>query len=550
MNYSYSADMKYAKIVANKASLSLQIDRDNTQPRTDGKCIYLPPLDPTWEKSSFEYKDWWYSLLHECFHNLHPEDFEMLKDKDINTNSFLGTLLNLALDYKIETLNRGDFVGRDHLVHEARYAFAAAKIYGGFKGYDPVDDPDQLKARLEAVWVMDALCRIPWIPEYARDDLTGLLSPESMHWYTKLLQDSEVFDLYKNQKTSQDSYMVLCHLCAVLEIDINDPEMNKAPPPPTDGSAPKEAWVDFSKMISTDHNPEGSSREAGLHINYDILAAAEWVPLPIEQAKARFDDGSLKDRHYLDNLVSKCAEVNMSKKIRRELQSMSRTRFQGGKKRGRLRGRDVFKAVVQDTDKIFRQRVVKFNPKSTSALVLTDFSGSMGGTKMEHATVATHELSRVMSALMVPHSVHSFSTQSRMRTKMFTFKGYSESFNSNEFLERCVAASHHMHCNADGDVLLWAGRELIKRKTARKILFVLSDGSPAARDGHGNRGIMQFTQAVAKDLEKNGIEVYAIGIEDRNVDEIYTNRATIQDSRDLETTLLGIMRNKLLAGMS
>ena len=191
MNYNYSADMKYAKIVANKANLSLQIDRHNQQPRTDGKAIYLPPLDPTWDVSSIEYKDWWYSLLHECFHNLHPEDFEMLKDKEINTNSFLGTLLNLALDYKIETVNRGDFVGRDHLVHEARYAFAADKIYGNFAKYDPAKDPEGLQARLEAVWVMDALCRIPWIPEYAKDDLPGLLSPQSSEWYVKLLQDKE-----------------------------------------------------------------------------------------------------------------------------------------------------------------------------------------------------------------------------------------------------------------------------------------------------------------------------------------------------------------------
>lgn len=549
LNYNYSADMKYAKIVAKKASLVLHIDRENKQPRTDGKCIYLPPLDPTWDMSSLEYKDWWYSLLHECYHNLHPEDFVMLKDKHINTNSFLGTLLNLALDYKIETVNRGDFIGRDHLVHEARYAFAAAKIYSLFAKYDDANDPELLTAKLHAVWVMDALCRIPWIPEYAKDNLPGLLSPQASEWYVKLLQDKDVFNLYQNQKTSEDSYMVLCHLCAVLEIDIKDPEMNKAPPP-ADGSKPKESWVNFSEMVSTDHDPDASDREAGLHIEYDKLPEATWVPMPVEQVKGYYDDTILRDVSLLDKLHKRCSEVNLSKKIRRELQSMARTRFQGGKKRGRLRGRDVFKAVVQDTDKIFRQRVVKFNPKSTSALVLTDFSGSMGGTKMENATVATHELSRVMHALMVPHSVHSFSTQSRMRTKMFTFKAYGESFNSQNFLERCVVASHHMHCNADGDVLLWAGRELLKRKTPRKILFVLSDGSPAATDGQGNRGIMQWTQAVAKDLERMGIEVFAIGIKDYNVDKIYRHRAVIQDACHLEPALLGIMRNKLIAGMS
>ena len=79
---------------------------------------------------------------------------------------------------------------------------------------------------------------------------------------------------------------------------------------------------------------------------------------------------------------------------------------------------------------------------------------------------------------------------------------------------------------------------------------MLSDGSPAASDSHGNRGIMQWTQQVARDLEKMGIEVYAIGIEDRNVDKIYKHRATIANAMELEPTLLGVMRNKLIAGMS
>ena len=546
MNYNYTADMKYAKIVANKANLGLQIDSNNPQPRTDGKCIYLPPLDPTWDRSSFEYKQWWYSLLHECFHNLHPEDFTMLKDKEIDTRSFLGTLLNLALDYKIETLERGDFVGRDHLVHEARYAFARDKIYAEFGKTNPADDPDGLRARLEAVWVMDALCRIPWIPEYGRDDLPGLLGPESQGWYVKLLQDREVFDLYKNQKTSEDSFMVMCHLCAVLEIDMDDPK-NNAAPKTAPGDAAGDAWVKFSEMTADQHD-DPSDRDGGLHIDYDSLPAADWVPLPIEDIKLDAEL-TLGDRALLSEIEKGTHEVNLSKRIRRELQSMARTRFEGGKKRGRIRGKSLFKAVAQDNDKIMRQRVVKFNPKSTSAMVLQDWSGSMGGDKLKHATVATHELSRVLDALMIPHGVFGFSTHSREKNLLLTLKTFAEGFNSQKFLTRSVNASHQMHCNADGDYLLWAGHQLLKRKSARKILFVLSDGSPAARDKHGNRGIMQYTQKVAKDLEKMGIEVYAIGIEDRNVQKIYRNNVVINNARDLEASLLTVLRNKLLAGM-
>lgn len=548
MNYNYTSDMKYAKIVADKANLGLIIDSSNPQPRTDGAVIYLPPLDPMWDKSSREYKDWWYALLHECFHNLHPEDFTLIKDKEIDTRSFLGTILNIALDYKIETVNRGEFVGRDHLVHEARYAFAADKIYRMLG--KPVPE-DKLRPRLEAVWVMDALCRVPWIPEYKRDDLPGKLCREGQEWYVKLLQTPSLFELYQGQKSTEDSWDITLLILKVLELDLEDPEINEAPAlTPSGEPEPKDSWVKFSECVADPHD-DPSDREAGLHIEYDQLPPAEWVPLPVTEhcMQNEYVVSGLQDQAFVGQLQAGCANVNLSKKIRRELQSLARTRFEGGKKRGRIRSRDLFRAVAQDSDTVFRKRIVKFNPKSTSALVLCDFSGSMGGDKLKHAAVATHELSRVLHALMLPHSVYGFSTHSRKENLAFRLKGQNESFKSDTFLQRVVHASKHMHCNADGDFIHWAGGKLLRTKAARKILFVLSDGSPAAVDAHGNRGIFQFTQDVVKDLERMGIEIYAIGIEDRNVEEIYKHYATIRQASELEPKLLGVLRNKLIAGM-
>lgn len=544
MNYGYTADLKYAKLVAKKANLGLVVDHHNPQPRTDGNAIYLPPLDPTWDRKSFEYKDWWYSLLHECFHNLHPEDFTLIKDKKVDTKSFLGTILNLALDYKIETVNRGEFVGRDHLVHEARYMFAKDKIYANFgKG----DDPKGLRARLEAVWVMDAICRIPWIPEYKRDDVPGLLDRDGAEWYVKLMQDPQVFSMYQNQQTTKDSWAVTMRIFELLEIDPDDPEMNSAPPPAA-GDEPQESWVKFSEMISDDHSPTGP-RGAGLHIDYDELPPAAWVPMPIEKVEPSMRGAGSDEVHEAERLRTMCAEVNLSKKIRRELQSMSRTRFEGGKKRGRIRARSLFKAQVQNDPKVMKQRVVKFNPKSTIAMTLTDFSGSMIGDKIMHASVATHELARVLHALQISNEVHGFSTKSRQINKLITLKKRGESFNSDEFINRAAAGQRHMHCNADGDFLLWAGSQLMRQKAQRKILFVLSDGQPAAQDVQGHRGIYQFTEKVVKDLERMGIEVYAIGIEDRTVLDLYKHAVVINNSRELEAQLLNVMRNKLLAGM-
>ena len=104
MNYTYTADIKYARLVCDRCGLGLKIDELNTQPRTDGSYIYLPPLDPLWEKSSREYKDWWFSLLHESFHNIHASDFDLIQEKKIDMQSFVGNVLNIVMDFKIEIL--------------------------------------------------------------------------------------------------------------------------------------------------------------------------------------------------------------------------------------------------------------------------------------------------------------------------------------------------------------------------------------------------------------------------------------------------------------
>ncbi len=57
MNLTYSADIKYARLVCDRSGLGLNINADNKVPHTDGSFIYLPPLNPMWSKNSKEYKN-------------------------------------------------------------------------------------------------------------------------------------------------------------------------------------------------------------------------------------------------------------------------------------------------------------------------------------------------------------------------------------------------------------------------------------------------------------------------------------------------------------
>jgi len=548
MNLTYTADIKYARMVSDKCGLGLKIDAVNTQPRTDGRYIYLPPLDPLWSKSSPEYRDWWFSLLHESFHNIHSSDFDLIKDKKIDMRSFVGSVLNIVMDFKIETCNRGEFAGRDSLVHQARYAFAADKIYRHLGKSPP---GDTLKPMLEAIWVLDALCRIPWIPEYKADDLAGRLSPDGLGHLETLLSSSTLFANYQGQKTSEDTYNVQQEILTLLEIDQDDPANNKSPEPVEVEDDPEGmGWTKFSAIVASDHGD--SNREAGVHIEYDVTQDSDWVPMELEEKDLDkpFPE-PVRDRALAAQFDDLFSQVHLSKKIRRELQSMARTRIVTQKRRGRVHKRALYKTAADSNAKVFKQRDVRFSPKSTAVMLLQDWSGSMGHTKFKNACVATHELGRVLQALQVPFGIYGFSTLSMVRNLLFKMKSFSETFRTDVYRDRCVNASHHMHSNADGDYILWAAEQLMKQKATRKILFVLSDGSPAAHDCHGSNNAMGFTQKVVKKIEAMGlIEIYAIGIMDRNVDLIYKHRCSIDRSDELESKLLSVLRNKILAGMT
>jgi len=108
-----------------------------------------------------------------------------------------------------------------------------------------------------------------------------------------------------------------------------------------------------------------------------------------------------------------------------------------------------------------------------------------------------------------------------------------------------------MDSNADGDFLLWAYGELMKQKAQRRILFVLSDGQPAATDNHGNWDIDAYTKKVATDITKTGlIEIYGIGIEDETVEHFYKDHCVIKNSNELEEKLLTVLRNKIISHMA
>ena len=103
---------------------------------------------------------------------------------------------------------------------------------------------------------------------------------------------------------------------------------------------------------------------------------------------------------------------------------------------------------------------------------------------------------------------------------------------------------NYMSGNADGEAIVWCYDRLIQRREKKKVMVVLSDGSPCC----GRYGdIYGYTQEVVRKIENDHIaDIVGIGIEDRNVERIYKNSQVINNSDQLEEAILKLIESKML----
>ncbi len=624
MIHNYNAELKYARLVAETANLTFKIGGVGSTPHTDGSYISMPPLDSKWEFEGEEYSQWWYALIHEAYHNLHREDFEIFEDeeklKKLGGNSFLKYILNVCVDNKIETLNRGRFGGRDAFVAKQRYKFAVEKIYDRMGA---TSDAGGKADASHAVWVFDALARSAWIPEYLEDDLHSKLSDEAQVFLGTLLEEEGLFDWYSSQSTSEDSWE--------LANKIHDLLLSSSPPPPpppsededqekgessedegesegedggegegensedggeemreadhrsgegddsddgeggdgdgkddsdstSEGGAPDDGktgkhdpdkrFNDFSEAATHDHE-HFETRTSEDYTPVEEAYGEKWVSMPTIVHEWKGDTsvptGARSLSARLEDTLG--TSTNLSKQVRKELQSKSRQKYVGGHRSGKLHRKSMWKvACKHPSDRIFRQKSSVISLKGTEVMLLVDCSGSMAGDKYQAACASMIHLSKVLTEINVTHSVMGFTTENYDKNVMYPFKKFEEKVNKDKFIYRsaCALYERGLLDNADGDCLMWAASVMRSRKASRKIIIVLSDGEPYARDAEGNMEY-HFTENVVKDIEKTGdIEMYGIGILSRAVKSIYTNYEVLNHVNDLEPCLLNVLKNKFI----
>ncbi|ABK99501.1 VWA domain-containing protein [Pelobacter propionicus] len=239
--------------------------------------------------------------------------------------------------------------------------------------------------------------------------------------------------------------------------------------------------------------------------------------------------GKLKASHgKMDEVEAISASSRMRARMMGLLQSIKRQPKSYGLSGRKLAPGRLVKLATGDP-RIFRKKIEKVEV-NTAVILLLDLSGSMTS-KYEIANAATFALHTTLFGLkgVAVCSVEFSGKDKEPEVNIlvdFGRKPQSENFNHRPF------DSTPTH-NA-----IWAGRAmLLQRPEPRKIMLLLTDGCPDNKPE--TRGATQRTM-------KDGIEVAAIGIMDKNVRRFWDNHKIIETIQELPVAMFGIMEGLLI----
>ncbi len=567
--------MKMARTLAESSDQTVVFE-GTASPRTDGKRIYVENPKDWWGDA--QWTRWWGNFYHEIGHNVPAMRgcFDMIQEKKIDMRSFFGFGLNLIEDNRQERYKWDEYAGRRQALSRMHSLYLREWIADPKKNFG--QSADESRQAVEALFIWD---------NWERDDwMTGLSGLDSQLYDMSTKQTREWVDALKASrfvlKDTTDAVSVYDMWKGILDEIFKfdsekEEEKGKKPDGANSGSGDEkgngqegkgkegkgdgkdtgkgdeqprqsDSTVKYSDLIKhqhTDADEVSGERYGNLHIEYDVSPEEKWVSVEPHIHDYTKNPPSPVSDSMRDDILEACrGGQGLSQTVRRLLQIRSRDRWQYGKKSGRLHGASLHRLTIKDgggaSQRVFRQK--KINPcLDVSFTVLGDGSGSMGRTKYTSMAASMMLLQEAVKPLGVPYELMSFTDLRRGRINIFkTFRG---KVSGDRLLDSILDAGKVRNNNADGEAILFAYSRLIEQRTARRVLLVLSDGSPASR----RPGADYHAKEVIKHIEREGkIEIYGVGIEDDNVKRLYKDWQVIKSSTELEKCLLDLIKNRII----
>jgi cobaltochelatase CobT len=242
--------------------------------------------------------------------------------------------------------------------------------------------------------------------------------------------------------------------------------------------------------------------------------------------------------------------ARLAKKLMRVLMARQTREWAFDLDEGVLDGSRLARLVASGRARPFKQERDSPFP-STVVTLLIDHSGSMRGRPMLIAALTVEIFARVLERCGVRCEVLGFTTREwdgGQPARQWAADGYPESPGRLNALEHIVIKSADVPWrrarqalglflheevlkeNIDGEAVSWAHGRLIARTEARRILVVVSDGTPmdeATLAANGYEFLDRHLRSVVEGIERSSpVTLAAIGI-GHDVSTIYSNATTI-----------------------
>lgn len=542
--------------VANTVGLTLTESEGCEQPMTDMKTgeVIVPALsaytDPT------KLMLWRGYVYHEIGHHA-PEVKDMLTYLEANNivcSSLFGRLGNIVEDIRNERNCHGYYPGRDDALArtQAYHAREGVSLLSSKSSYADMDKDKQLFINVLALAYryrslrfqpcvslpsneFDKQCDSDWL-NFLYDDLDNMQTAEDVfNIVRKILEQSEDHDAEEEEaKASQPSEQGEGEdgdgegKGKAEGLDASDAEGESA-----------EGEVSYEDLLAHNHSTgDFSTKSEGgkLSIKYDHRARNDYKPCTVN--RITYPDSKATPNPRMMEMYNAGSKIGGD--VKRLFQAQSQTLNTYRHRSGRLAKRDLYRVMHGDDD-VFRRKDNRIDPRGTAVFLLTDASGSMTGDPYDCTAAASALMMEALAPINTPLMVASF-TELHGELYSTVMKRWTDRITANDLMARYTNERKRLWMNADGDSVMWAYSELIRRNEPRKILIVLSDGEPCAhREGDAYTHLKNVVPYVSKD-----VECYGIGIMSDAVSHFYPEFTVLKSTSQLQQCLLDVIKLKII----
>ncbi|MCE3255570.1 MAG: Cobalamin biosynthesis protein CobT,cobalamin biosynthesis protein CobT family [Rickettsiaceae bacterium] len=269
-------------------------------------------------------------------------------------------------------------------------------------------------------------------------------------------------------------------------------------------------------------------------------------------------------RHQLDLKLEKLQKISkhLTGKLKRKLLAKKQIFCEFNKEDGLLDRKKLGQIIAKPFFGNSFMTIREDDYQNTTLSILLDNSGSMRGTPIVMSAMAAEIIAKIFEGFGIKTEILGFTTsdwrggQSKKLweeigrpenpgrlsdLRHIIYKHADKSFKKSRNNLALMLKDGILKENIDGEALIWASTRLKNRSEKRKILLVISDGTPVddSTNSNNNHDILSdhLHQTIHR-LEKHSkIEIAAIGI-GHNVGDFYHNSITVQNLEELGDVMI------------